>query len=263
MKHKTRPVLLKDFAIGDGNFSIIAGPCAIESKDQFLSAAEHIKNLGVKILRGGLFKLRTSPKNFQGLGIEGVSLVQEVKEKTGLCFVSETTDPRQIDQMIDLVDVFQVGARNMYNYPLLKELGKTKKPVLLKRGFASLVEEWIEAASYITNEGNEDVILCTRGIRTFERITRNTFDLSAAVYIKKNTSFPILVDPSHAAGNNELITPLSLAAAASGVDGIMVEIHPTPSIAKSDGQQALDFDSFQQLMVQLEKILKSLDRKLL
>jgi len=252
---KTNTVQFGKTSIGGDQFTIIAGPCSIENKAQLLDTAEFVKSKGAQILRGGIFKLRTSPKSFQGLGREAFELVKLAKQSTELPFISEVTDPRQISDLYDLVDVFQVGSRNMHNYELLKELGKTKKPILLKRGLAGLVKEWLLAADYITEQGNEKVVLCERGIRTFETCTRNTFDINAIAYIKQNSHFPILADPSHGTGQTSLVEPVSLAAIAAGADGIIVEVHPQPSDAKSDGAQALNFSQFENLMTKVSQLL--------
>ncbi|MCB0340958.1 MAG: 3-deoxy-7-phosphoheptulonate synthase [Pseudobdellovibrionaceae bacterium] len=258
----TKTVQVGRFEIGGPNFVVIAGPCSVESKDQFLTTAEAVKSAGALMLRGGIFKLRTKPDTFQGLGSEAFALVKEVKHQTQMPFFSEITDPRQVGDLMDVVDVFQVGSRNMHNYALLKELGQVDKPVLLKRGFSGRIDEWIHAAEYVSSSGNPQVILCERGIRTFETKTRNTFDVNAIAYVKQHTSLPVIADPSHATGRSELVTPVALAAAAAGADGLIVEVHPNPPSALSDGEQALDFQSFSQLMSRLEKVLIALDRRL-
>ena len=259
---KTAPIVhVGPYPIGGNFFSVIAGPCAIESKEQFHTIAQFVKKEGAMALRGGMFKLRTSPHTFQGLGREAFDIAREVKSKVQLPFISEVTDPRQIDDMMDFVDVFQVGSRNMHNYELLKELGATHKPVLLKRSFSALIDEWIFAAEYIALHGNKNVILCERGIRSFETKTRNTFDLNAVAYLKQNTHFPVLADPSHGTGRRELVIPMSLAAIAAGADGIMVEVHNQPDKAKSDGHQSLHFEEFRNLMESSAKILKALNTK--
>jgi 3-deoxy-7-phosphoheptulonate synthase len=249
--------------IGDpAQFTVIAGPCSIESLEQLQTTAAAVKHEGATILRGGMFKMRTNPESFQGLGASAFEIVRQVKAETGLAFVSEITDPRQIPDLVELVDMFQVGSRNMYNYALLKELGQYHKPVFLKRGFSALVDEWIHAAEYVAQAGKAQVVLCERGIRTFETKTRNTLDLNAVAYIKKHTSLPVIVDPSHGTGRPELIAPMAMAAAAAGADGIMVEIHPNPSEAKSDGFQALTFAGFTSLMADLRRILPALNRSI-
>ena len=257
---KTKPVKIGNIEVGGPQFTVIAGPCSIESNEQFLSTAKSVLESGAYLLRGGVFKLRTSPNSFQGLGHNAFQIVRDVKTKTNAPFITEVTDPRQIGDLDSLVDAFQVGSRNMHNYELLKELGKTDKPIILKRGFSGLIKEWILAAEYIKNNGNENVVLCERGIRSFDQTTRNTFDLNAVAYIKQNTDFPILADPSHATGIKELVTPMSLAAIAAGADGIMVEVHPNPSEALSDGFQALTFSDFKFLMAKIKKLLPALDR---
>lgn len=240
-------------------FSLIAGPCSIESYELFRRVAHEVKRNGATALRGGIFKMRTRSESFQGLGPEALDIVRTVKGEVNLPFVSEITDPRQIDLLAQVVDVFQVGARNMHNYELLKELGKLNRPVLLKRGLAAYLDEFISAAEYILREGNTQVILCERGIRTFERSTRNTLDLSAVPYLQKRTGLPIVVDPSHATGRRDLVSPMCWAAAAAGADGIMVEVHPNPHEALSDGEQALTLEDFKQMVPTLSKILHAVD----
>lgn len=262
-RHLTRTVNVGRLAIGGSSFAAIAGPCSIESFDQFLETAQGVRDAGACLLRGGIWKMRTSAESFQGLGRESFELIRSVLHRTGLGLVSEVTDPRQIEQIHDLVDMFQVGSRNMHNYSLLKELGTLRKPVLLKRGFASLIDEWIKASEYITRSGNPNVILCERGIRTFETATRNTLDLNAVVYVKHRTDLPVIVDPSHAVGISDLVPDLAVAAAAAGADGIIVEVHPRPKEALSDGQQALTIDDFRRLMARLDKVLTAIDRPLL
>lgn len=248
--------------IGGPQFTVMAGPCSIESHSQFLETAKTVKDNGACLLRGGIWKMRTSAKTFQGLGDTSFDFIKSVCKETQMGLVSEITDARQIEEVYDVVDMFQVGSRNMHNYSLLKELGRQNKPILLKRGFASLIDEWIKAAEYITSGGNQNVILCERGIRTFETATRNTLDLNAVVYVKKNTPFPVIVDPSHAVGIRALVPDLAVAAAASGADGIIVEVHPRPKEALSDGQQALTFDDFSEMMAKIKKVLTALDRPL-
>jgi 3-deoxy-7-phosphoheptulonate synthase len=245
------------------DFTVFAGPCSLETESLFYEIASSVKQSNAVGLRGGMWKLRTSPDAFQGLGDDAFSLVQSVKQKTGMPFVSEVTDPRQIESLAEVVDCFQVGSRNMYNYALLKELGQTKKAVLLKRAFSAKVDEWIKAAEYILAGGNDQIILCERGIRTFETVTRNTFDLNAVAWIKANTPFPVIADPSHGTGVRSLVRPMALAAAAAGADGLLIEVHPDPANAKSDGYQTLNLSEFSNLMVQLEGLLNSLDRQLL
>ncbi|OFZ19557.1 MAG: 3-deoxy-7-phosphoheptulonate synthase [Bdellovibrionales bacterium RBG_16_40_8] len=261
MKNITTTVQVGSYSIGNSDFVVVAGPCSIESMEQFAETAEFVKGCGAMMLRGGMFKLRTNPNTFQGMGKNAFSIAREVKEKTGMPFISEITDPRQVGDLVELVDVFQVGSRNMHNYALLKELGQVNKPVLLKRGFSGLISEWLYSAEYVAKNGNNNVILCERGIRTFETATRNTFDVNAIAYIKQNTPFPILADPSHGTGASALVTPIALAAAAAGADGIIVEVHPRPDEARSDGFQALTLPMFENLMKKLERVLTALDRK--
>jgi 3-deoxy-7-phosphoheptulonate synthase len=248
--------------VGGPQFTVMAGPCSIESPEQFLETATAVKAGGACMLRGGIWKMRTSAKTFQGLGDASFEFIKAVCKQTQMGLVSEITDARQIEEVYDVVDMFQVGSRNMHNYSLLKELGRQKKPILLKRGFASLIDEWIKAAEYITAGGNQNVILCERGIRTFETATRNTLDLNAVVYVKKNTHFPVIVDPSHAVGIRALVPDLALASAAAGADGIIVEVHPRPKEALSDGPQALTFDDFNAMMSKVSRVLTALDRPL-
>ena len=262
MAKQTKPVKIGQQVIGGSEFAVIAGPCSIESADHFREVATAVQKSGAVLLRGGMFKLRTSPESFQGLGSEAYHLVKKIKQEVGLGFISEVTDPRQIADFIPLVDAFQVGSRNMHNYDLLKELGHTRTPVLLKRGFSGLIKEWLLAAEYLIRGGNEQVVLCERGIRTFETATRNTFDLNAVAYIKEHTPFPIIADPSHATGETALVAPMALAAAAAGADGLMIEVHPRPSEALSDGFQALTYLQFDQLMQQLSRLLPTLGREM-
>jgi 3-deoxy-7-phosphoheptulonate synthase len=260
---KTKPVKVGNVVIGGPAFAMIAGPCSIESREQFFETATAVKKSGAVLLRGGIWKMRTSFQSFQGLGPEAVSFIREVLDYTGLQLVSEITDPRQVELLDPLVGMYQVGARNMYNYALLKELGQTRKPVLLKRGFSALVDEWIKAAEYVSMGGNDQIVLCERGIRTFETSTRNTFDLNAVLVAKSRTSFPVIVDPSHAVGIREYVPKLALAAAVAGADGLIVEVHPRPAEALSDGFQALTIPDFQKLSQDLERVLGALDRTML
>jgi 3-deoxy-7-phosphoheptulonate synthase len=248
--------------VGGGGFSVWAGPCSVESLEQFESVAREVKSKGAVGLRGGVFKLRTNPVAFQGLGREAYSIVKKVKVETGMPFVSEITDPRQIADLHDVVDAFQVGSRNMHNYALLKELSHLKKPILLKRGLSALFKEWMLAADYLVQGGNENIILCERGIRTFETSTRNTFDINAIVLAKKESPFPVLADPSHGTGVAALVPGVALAAAAAGADGLLIEVHPDPAKALSDGYQSLNYSEFGSLMDRLPKLLGALDRKL-
>lgn len=258
----TQTVNIGGYDIGGSNFTVIAGPCSIESYDQFLETARSVKSHGATLLRGGIWKARTSHKDFQGLGSSSFDFIRTVLKETQMSLVSEVVDARQIEEVYDFVECFQVGSRNMHNYELLKELGKQKKPVLLKRGFASLVTEWVKAAEYVTNGGNPNVILCERGIRTFETSTRNTLDLNAVAFAKHNTHLPVIVDPSHAVGIRALVPDLAYAAAAVGADGIIVEVHPRPAEALSDGQQALTLEDFEMMMQKLGRICDAVGRPL-
>lgn len=262
MATQTKPVKIGQQMIGGSEIVVVAGPCSIESPTHLQEVATEVTKSGAVLLRGGLFKLRTNPDSFQGLGADSIGFVNQVKMQCGLGFVSEITDPRQVESLLSVVDAFQVGSRNMYNYDLLKELGKTKTPVILKRGFSGLIKEWLLAAEYILRGGNEQVILCERGIRTFETAMRNTFDLNAVAYIKENTPFPILADPSHATGDSALVTPMALAAIAAGADGLMVEVHPRPKEALSDGFQALTYQQFDDMMFKVGRVSTAVGREM-
>lgn len=246
--------------IGENEFSIISGPCAVESEEQIELIAEALSNMGVKILRGGAFKPRTSPYAFQGLGLEGLKLLKNAGQKYNMKVVSEVMDPRDLENSYNYVDIFQIGSRNMQNYTLLKEVGKFDKPVLLKRGMASTIEEWLMAAEYIVAEGNDNIILCERGIRTFERYTRNTLDLTAIPIIKDLSNLPIIVDPSHGTGRRELVRPVTRAAVVIGADGVMIEVHPNPCEALSDGEQSLNLDEIKEVLLDIESIKSCTDR---
>ena len=234
--------------IGGGSFSVVAGPCSVESQAQIIAVAEDVKRSGAALLRGGAFKPRTSPYSFQGMGLEGLELLLEAKAATGLPIVTEIMSPRYVEVVEEMVDLVQSGARNMQNFDLLKEVGKMSKPVLLKRGLSSSYEEWIMSAEYIMAGGNENVILCERGIRTFETYTRNTLDVSAIPAIKKMSHLPVIVDPSHSAGMYWMVEPLAMAAIAAGADGLIIEVHNDPPHAKCDGQQSLTPENFGRLM---------------
>lgn len=227
---------------------IIAGPCAIESYEQLIETAKFVKSKGANILRGGAYKPRTSPNSFQGLKKEGLKILEAVKKETNMPVITELMDIRELDMLYEISDIIQIGSRNMQNFTLLKEVGKQDKPVMLKRGIASTINEWISAAEYITSSGNEKIIMCERGIRTYNDYTRNTLDLAAVPIIKKETNFSVVVDPSHGTGIRYLVKPMSKASFACGADGIMVEVHPNPSKALSDGEQSLHFDEFEDLM---------------
>jgi 3-deoxy-7-phosphoheptulonate synthase len=240
--------------VGAGNFSLIAGPCTVESREQLLTTAEAVKAGGGSMLRGGAYKPRTSPYSFQGLGGEGLRLLREAKEETGLPIVTELMDQRDLDLVLEVADVVQIGARNMQNYSLLAELGRAGRPVLLKRGLSATLEELLMAAEYILKEGNENVILCERGIRTFETATRFTLDIMAVPVLKQLSHLPVIVDPSHAAGRRDLVLPLSLAAAAAGADGVIVEVHYNPETAICDGPQAVPADDFADYANQVQRV---------
>ena len=248
---------------GDSPSVVIAGPCAVESEDQLRRTAELVRKNGVRFLRGGAFKPRTSPYSFQGLGFDGLELLKKVSEEFGLFIVTEVMEPAHAPRIAEFADVIQVGARNMQNFPLLRQLGNVNKPVLLKRGPASTIEEWLLAAEYILSGGNDQVILCERGIRTFENALRYTLDLSAVPIVKQLTHLPIIVDPSHATGKREVVSAMSRAALAAGADGVMVEVHPDPLRALSDGAQALTFEMFEELMSELVRIGDAIDRPVL
>ena len=234
-------------SIGPDTLTIMAGPCAIENKDQLMETAFAVKKAGATFLRGGAYKPRTSPYSFQGLEIEGLKYMQEAREATGLRVICEVTSEHAIEAAVKYVDMLQIGARNMQNFELLKEAGKSGLPVLLKRGLSATIDEWLNAAEYIMSEGNEQVVLCERGIRTFETATRNTLDLSAVPVLRQKTHLPVIVDPSHATGVRAYVEPLAKAAVACGADGLMIEVHPCPERALSDGPQSLTFDAFEQL----------------
>jgi 3-deoxy-7-phosphoheptulonate synthase len=248
--------------IGGPAFVVAAGPCAVESAAQAESVAEAVAAAGAHLLRGGVYKPRTSPYAFQGLGEPGLSILKRSGGRHGLPVVAEVLETSQLAAMIDHVDVLQVGARNMQNFALLRALGKVRRPVLLKRGFAATVEEWLLAAEYLLDGGNTQVILCERGIRTFETATRNTLDLASVALVKQRSHLPVLVDPSHATGMRELVIPMALAAAAAGADGLLVEVHTKPEEALCDGRQALTPELFADLMQRLPAVLHAVGRTL-
>ena len=255
-------IKVKDVIIGGKEVVVMAGPCVVESEKQIFETARQVKALGAKILRGGAFKPRTSPYSFQGLGEEGLKLLTQAGEETGLAVVTEVMSVNQIELVGKYTDIFQVGARNMQNFVLLKELGKTKKPILLKRGLSATIEELLLSAEYILSQGNYEVILCERGIRTFENYTRNTLDLSAVPVLKRLSHLPIIVDPSHATGRWRLVSPMAKAAIAVGADGLLIEVHPDPRSSLSDGAQTLRLDTFTQLMKELSPIAQAVGREL-
>lgn len=240
--------------IGDGTPVVMAGPCAVESKEQLFEAADIVKAAGAQFLRGGAYKPRTSPYSFQGLEDDGLKYLAEARERTGLRVVTEVTTVEAVEGVAKYADMLQVGARNMQNFGLLKEVGKCGKPVLLKRGLAATIDEWLNAAEYIMNEGNPNVVLCERGIRTYETYTRNTLDLSAVAAVKHLSHLPIIVDPSHGTGKWRMVKPMAFAAIAAGADGLMIEVHPNPAKALSDGPQSLTPENYQEVMAGIQKL---------
>ncbi|MBE6113710.1 MAG: 3-deoxy-7-phosphoheptulonate synthase [Erysipelotrichaceae bacterium] len=246
---------------GNHPLVMIAGPCSIEGRESTLLIAENVQKCGAHILRGGAYKPRTSPYTFQGLGSVGIQHMVEAREKTGMPIISELMSTEKLDEFLENVDIIQIGARNMQNFELLKAVGKVNKPVLLKRGISNTMEEWFMSAEYIMSEGNEQVILCERGIRTFEKYTRNTLDLSTIPLVKQLTHLPIIIDPSHATGNRDLVESMSLAAVAAGADGIMVEVHNDPEKAWSDGAQTLTFDAYKEMVEKCHKIATVIGRE--
>ena len=246
--------------VGGNEVVIMAGPCSVESEEQINITAAHVAANGATFLRGGAFKPRTSPYSFQGLGEEGLHLLRAAADRYGLSVITEVTDVTKVELVYTYTDVFQVGARNMQNFGLLKVLGRKDKPVLLKRGLSATIQEWLMAAEYVMSQGNPHIILCERGIRTFETYTRNTLDLSAVPIIKKKSHLPIIVDPSHGTGLRNKVTPMARAAVAAGADGVMVEVHPDPASARSDGPQSLYFEQFTDLVRQIRDIAKAIGR---
>ncbi len=262
LKDERSTIRVGDTAIGAREVVLMAGPCAVESGEQMRAAAQGVKAAGGKILRGGVYKPRTSPYSFQGLGEEGIDYLREAAAEYGLLTVTEVMDERSLDVLVDKVDILQVGSRNMQNFHLLKLLGEVRNPVILKRGLAATVEEWLAAAEYILAGGNAQVILCERGIRTFEPSTRNTLDLSAVSLVKVLSHLPVIVDPSHAAGRVDIIPALAKAAVAVGADGLLIEVHPHPEEAQSDGMQSLTPEQFARLAAELRPIAQSVGRSM-
>jgi 3-deoxy-7-phosphoheptulonate synthase len=256
-------IKLLDFEIGGDEITIIAGPCSVESEEQTMSAARAVKAAGAKLLRGGAFKPRTSPYEFRGLGTKGLEILAQAREETGLAIITEVMTPADVEQVYEYTDVFQIGARNSQNYYLLEEVGKAGKPVMLKRGMSMLIEEWLLAAEYILSQGNHDVILCERGIRTYEKETRNTLDIAAVPVAQRMSHLPVFVDPSHAAGKRPYVAALALAAVAAGADGLMIEVHPNPDYALSDGMQSLNFNEFSELMPRIAAVATAVGKSLL
>lgn len=262
-KKQDTVIKLKDgVTVGGKKLVVMAGPCSVEGYEPLLSVAKKVKALGATVLRGGAFKPRTSPYDFQGLGEEGLKILQRVGKETGLCTISEVMDTRQVDLVAKYVDVLQIGARNIQNFALLKEVGLIKKPVMLKRGMSTTVKEWLMSAEYLLANGNFDVMLCERGIRTFETSTRNTLDVNAVAVAKKLTHLPVVVDPSHATGHWQYVAAGARAGIAAGCDAIMVEVHDNPEEALSDGAQSLMPDKFQELMVSCRRVAQAVDREI-
>lgn len=259
-KPESTVIQVGDIKVGDGNIVIMAGPCAVESREQLFESAMAVKKAGAQFLRGGAYKPRTSPYSFQGLEEEGLKMLHEAKQMTGLKIVTEVMDVHSIELVSKYADVLQIGARNMQNFSLLKEIGRINKPILLKRGISATIEEWLNAAEYILSEGNKDVMLCERGIRTFETYTRNTLDLSAVPVIKKLSHLPIIVDPSHGTGKWKLVSPMAKAAVAAGADGLIIEVHPDPKNALSDGAQSLTPENFEVLCMDIKAIANAIGR---
>jgi 3-deoxy-7-phosphoheptulonate synthase len=251
-----------DVTIGGEALVVIAGPCAVETEEQLLQSARAAKAAGANILRGGAFKPSTSPYSFRGLGKDGLELLAQARRETGMPVITEVMAPHDVELVLRYADILQVGARNMQNFTLLDEVGKSQMPVMLKRGLSATIQEWLLSAEYILAQGNRQVMLCERGIRTFETYTRNTMDISAIPIIKKLSHLPIIADPSHGTGKWHLVTPVSLAAVAAGADGLMVEVHPSPEHALKDGAQSLTFENFQQLMAQVVPVAASVGRKM-
>ncbi len=254
VKREDTVVHVGKLGIGDKDLVMMAGPCSVESRDQIMEVAEFVKSQGAKILRGGAYKPRTSPYSFQGLKEEGLKYLREAAEKFDLGVVTEVKDTETMSLVADYSDILQIGARNMHNFSLLEAAGRIKKPIMLKRGLAATIEEWLMAAEYIASQGNYDIILCERGIRTFETYTRNTLDLNAVPLVKQLSHLPIIVDPSHGTGSWDLVVPMALAAVAAGADGLLVEVHPHPEKALSDGKQSLRPETFAELTEKLRRI---------
>jgi len=255
-------ISVRGVLIGGKRIPVMAGPCAVESKTVLMSIAEKVKAGGAAFLRGGAYKPRTSPYSFQGLGEEGLKYLAETREKTGLPVITEIMDPRDLDVIVEYSDIIQIGARNMQNFRLLLEVGSAQKPVLLKRGLSSTIKEWLMSAEYIMSRGNHQVMLCERGIRTFETATRNTLDLSAVPVLKQLTHLPVVVDPSHGVGKRDLVAPMTKAAVAAGADALIIEVHTNPEEAASDGEQSLKPDEFAKLMQELKPIAQAVGREI-
>ena len=255
-------VKVRDVLVGGEKIVVIAGPCSVESREQLLSIARSVKASGASMLRGGAFKPRTLPYSFQGLGLDGLKLLAEARDETGLPVVTEVMAPEDVVVVEEYADVLQIGARNMQNFPLLKRVGEASRPVMLKRGISATIEEWLSSAEYVLAEGNKDVIMCERGIRTFEKLTRFTLDLTAVPLLKELSHLPVIVDPSHGTGVRALVMPMAKASVAAGADGLLVEVHPRPEEAKSDGEQSLRPNEFQSLIEDLRPLALAVGRTL-
>lgn len=260
-KQEDTEVNVKGSIVGGNKIPVIAGPCSVESEEQLMEVARAIKDAGATMLRGGAYKPRSSPYTFQGMGVEGLKLLAQAREETGLPIVTEILDVKNLDAVLEYADVLQIGARNSQNYALLKEVGKSKRPVLLKRGMSTTIKEFLMCAEYILSEGNEDVMLCERGIRTFETATRNTFDLNAIPVLKERTHLPVVADPSHGTGYWQYVTPMALASIAAGADGVIVEVHNQPEVAVSDGGQSLKPKKFADMMQRAAAVAKAVGRE--
>ena len=259
-KNHNTIVKCNDVNFGEGFFTVIAGPCAIENSEMALKTAKEVEKLGASVFRSSLFKPRTSPYSFQGIGKEGVNILAEIRSQTNLLLESEVLSEEHLDILIDHIDIIRIGSRNMDNYELLKIVGKINKPVILKRGMSSTLKEFLFAAEYIIEAGNEQIILCERGIRSFDNYTRNTLDILAIPSLKELTHLPVIVDPSHSTGKRSLVPSASKAAIAAGADGLMIEVHPDPTEALSDGEQSIDFFTFEKLMKEIKKLLEIFDK---
>lgn len=262
IKKKTKIININNILIGKKNFSIIAGPCSLESYEQIKKIIDICIKNKIKLIRCGIFKLRTNPHDFQGLKEKSIEILKEIKKNNNISIVSEITKIEEIKMLNEVIDIFQIGARNMYNYPLITELAKTKKTIILKRAFCATIREFILASEYILKENNNNIIMCERGIRTFETCTRNTLDLSSIPIIKKETKLPIIVDPSHGTGRKDIILPMCLASIACGADGIMLEIHEKPELALSDSAQSLNFSEFEKIINKIKKTASFFKKKL-
>ena len=262
LKQEKTTIPVGDVVFGSNQFVVIAGPCSVEGRPQILKTAEAVQKSGAKILRGGAYKPRTSPYDFQGLEEEGLKLLAEARAATGLKICTEVMTPEQVDLVAEYADILQIGARNMQNFSLLKRVGKATKPVLLKRGLSATIKEFLMSAEYIISQGNPQVILCERGIRTFETMTRNTLDIAAVPLLKELSHLPVVVDPSHATGKRSLVQPMAKSSVAAGADGLLIEVHPVPEEAWSDGAQSLTFSDFEELMASVKKYLPLEDKHL-